>query len=151
MKLEVSSKQCDQIGLNIAVLGDFFSEIERALHDWWSLHSAKKNRWSEKAMIIFNCDFSQKRHFSSKKWQKYLLNHNIGPRSSADALHRRVHDERQGPGTGDHPLPPRWTHLVSQTADALALVGYRVARFFLVQKTKTGKIYQITTNYTKCP
>jgi hypothetical protein len=27
----------------------------------------------------------------------------------------------------------------------------RVARFFLVQNTKTGKIYQITTNYTKCP
>jgi hypothetical protein len=27
----------------------------------------------------------------------------------------------------------------------------RVARFFLVQNTKTGKIYQISTNYTKCP
>jgi hypothetical protein len=27
----------------------------------------------------------------------------------------------------------------------------RVARFFLVQNTKTGKIYQITTSYTKCP
>jgi hypothetical protein len=26
----------------------------------------------------------------------------------------------------------------------------RVARFFLVQNTKTGKIHQITTNYTKC-
>jgi hypothetical protein len=27
----------------------------------------------------------------------------------------------------------------------------RVARFFLVQNTKTGKKYQITTIYTKCP
>jgi hypothetical protein len=27
----------------------------------------------------------------------------------------------------------------------------RVARFFLVQNTKTGKIYQITTKYTKSP
>jgi hypothetical protein len=27
----------------------------------------------------------------------------------------------------------------------------RVARFFLVQNTKTGKIYQITTNYGKYP
>jgi hypothetical protein len=31
------------------------------------------------------------------------------------------------------------------------VVVSRVARFFLVQNTKTGKIYQITTNYTKCP
>jgi hypothetical protein len=29
--------------------------------------------------------------------------------------------------------------------------GTRFARFFLVQNTKTGKIYQITTNFTKCP
>jgi hypothetical protein len=27
----------------------------------------------------------------------------------------------------------------------------RVARIFLVQNTKTGKIDQISTNYTKCP
>jgi hypothetical protein len=27
----------------------------------------------------------------------------------------------------------------------------RVARFVFVQNTKTGKNYQITTNYTKCP
>jgi hypothetical protein len=27
----------------------------------------------------------------------------------------------------------------------------RVARFFLIQNTKTEKMYQITTNYTKCP
>jgi cytidylate kinase len=27
----------------------------------------------------------------------------------------------------------------------------RVARLFLVQNTKTGKIYRITTNYTKYP
>jgi hypothetical protein len=27
----------------------------------------------------------------------------------------------------------------------------RVARFFFLQHTKTGKIYQITTKYTKCP
>jgi hypothetical protein len=27
----------------------------------------------------------------------------------------------------------------------------RVARFFVEQNTKTGKIYQITTKYTKCP
>jgi hypothetical protein len=30
-------------------------------------------------------------------------------------------------------------------------VHTRVARFFFVQNTKTGKIYQISTNYTKCP
>jgi hypothetical protein len=30
-------------------------------------------------------------------------------------------------------------------------VGFRVARFFFVQNTKMGKIYQINTNYTKCP
>jgi hypothetical protein len=30
-------------------------------------------------------------------------------------------------------------------------VGLRVARFFLVQHTKTVKIYQITTIYTKWP
>jgi hypothetical protein len=27
----------------------------------------------------------------------------------------------------------------------------RVARFFFVQNTKTGKIYQISTDYTNCP
>jgi hypothetical protein len=31
------------------------------------------------------------------------------------------------------------------------LLPNRVARFFLVQNTKTGKIYQITTNFTQCP
>jgi hypothetical protein len=31
-------------------------------------------------------------------------------------------------------------------------VASRVARFFLVQNIKMGKnVYQITTNYTKCP
>jgi hypothetical protein len=30
-------------------------------------------------------------------------------------------------------------------------IGSRVARFFLVQNTKKEKIYQITSNYTKCP
>jgi hypothetical protein len=30
-------------------------------------------------------------------------------------------------------------------------LGHRVARFILVQNTKTGKIYQITTKYTKWP
>jgi hypothetical protein len=29
--------------------------------------------------------------------------------------------------------------------------SHRVARFFLVQNTKTGKIYHITTKYTKWP
>jgi hypothetical protein len=33
----------------------------------------------------------------------------------------------------------------------LFLLGYRVARFFSVQHTKTGKIYQMTTKCTKWP
>jgi hypothetical protein len=28
---------------------------------------------------------------------------------------------------------------------------HRVARFFLIQHTKTGKIYEINTKYFKCP
>jgi hypothetical protein len=31
------------------------------------------------------------------------------------------------------------------------MVSTKVARFFLVQHTKTGKIYQMTTKYTKWP
>jgi hypothetical protein len=30
-------------------------------------------------------------------------------------------------------------------------VNIMVARFFLLQNTKTGKIYQITSDFTKCP
>jgi hypothetical protein len=34
---------------------------------------------------------------------------------------------------------------------ALTMVSNRVARFFLAQHTKTGKIYQMTIKYTKWP
>jgi hypothetical protein len=40
---------------------------------------------------------------------------------------------------------------IAGLAPTVSLLLRRVARFFLVQNTKTGKIYQITTNYTKCP
>jgi hypothetical protein len=47
----------------------------------------------------------------------------------------------------------RWLPQAEQHSVALNFfaVSARVARFFWVQNTKTEKIYQITTNYTKCP
>jgi hypothetical protein len=36
-------------------------------------------------------------------------------------------------------------------ADIFLDIGIRVARLYSVQHTKTGKIYQITPKYTKCP
>jgi hypothetical protein len=42
-------------------------------------------------------------------------------------------------------------HLVTLTVGYAERLLGGVARFFLVQNTKTGKIYQITTNCTKCP
>jgi hypothetical protein len=46
------------------------------------------------------------------------------------------------------PCSAEWT-LLLQSSDRI--VSNRVARFFLALNTKTGKIYQNTTNYTKCP
>jgi hypothetical protein len=43
------------------------------------------------------------------------------------------------------------TSPTSTHTHALLPVSTRVARFFLVQCTKMGKTYQITTKYTKCP
>jgi hypothetical protein len=44
---------------------------------------------------------------------------------------------------------PRYSHFKLILVASVAFVQIRVARFFLVQHTKTGKIYQITTKYTK--
>jgi hypothetical protein len=44
---------------------------------------------------------------------------------------------------------PIWSHFTK--IQFVSKLAARVARFFFKQNTKTGKIYQITTNYTKCP
>jgi hypothetical protein len=45
---------------------------------------------------------------------------------------------------------PHGNRLLRRDDVGISKVKPRVARFFLVQNTKAGKKYQMTTNYTEC-
>jgi hypothetical protein len=48
-------------------------------------------------------------------------------------------------------LPKVNNRLLGEKSPNLVTLLVRVARFFSVQHTKTGKIYQMTTEFSKCP
>jgi hypothetical protein len=91
--------------------------------------------------------------FSAEKNSHYQLNNNIFIEQVQQYMKRR---KGGGSQSGSKRMPAANAFQRSHCERFLnnwhaEIPQHRVARFFLVQNTKTGKIYQITTNYTNCP